>query len=130
MRAWALMPILRARTGPVATVVIGLLVAACGSAGGPSPATSIGPAAANSPSAEATDTAAPPPTERPTASPKPIALPRSTDLPTDGSCRESHPCLGLLPAGSYHTQHFSPGFAFTITSGRWENLADEGGFAG
>jgi hypothetical protein len=117
----------QSRTGLVATVVIGLLVTACGTTGGASPAGSIGPTVAISPSGEATATPSPAPTEQATPSPKPVALSRPTDQPTDGACRENHPCLGLLPAGSYHTQHFSPGFGFTITSGRWENLSDEGG---
>lgn len=108
-------------------VIAGLLVAACGSSGGATPAGSTSSTDTAAPSAETTPTESPPPTERPTPSPKPIAIPRSTDLPTDGACHEGYPCLGLLPAGSYHTQYFIPGFGFTIASGRWENLSDEGG---
>jgi hypothetical protein len=119
---------LRARFRLALLVVAGLLVGACGSTGGATPAGSIGPTDSTAPSAEAIATDSPAATERPTPSPKPIAIPRPTDLPTDGACREEHPCLGLLPAGSYHTQYFIPGFGFTIGSGKWENLSDEGGF--
>jgi hypothetical protein len=116
----------RTPTALIATVTIALASAACGSSGGSVPAASTEASPPVVASAEA-PTATPVPTEAPTPSPKPIAIPRPTDQPTDGSCREDHPCLGLLPPGAYHTQYFSPGFRFTIASGRWENLADEGG---
>jgi hypothetical protein len=107
-----------------AFVVIGLLLAGCGTSGGPSPAGSIAPTeSVGTPIVNASPSAA----SLPTASLRPIAIPRPTDLPIDGTCRDNHPCLGLLPAGSHHTQFFSPGFAFTIASGTWENLADEAG---
>jgi hypothetical protein len=48
---------------------------------------------------------------------------RPTDIPTDGACEEGHPCLGLIAAGSHHTQLFLPGFSFTMAKTGWENLA-------
>jgi hypothetical protein len=107
-----------------AFVVIGLLLAGCGASGGTSPAGSTAPTeSVGTPIVNASRVEA----SQPSASLRPIAIPRPTDLPTDGTCRDNHPCLGLLAAGSHHTQYFSPGFAFTIASGAWENLADEGG---
>ena len=54
-------------------------------------------------------------------------MPRPTDQPSDGACESGHTCLGLLGSGTYHTKVFRPGFAFTISTPGWENLADEGG---
>jgi hypothetical protein len=112
----------------MAMVAVVLLVAACASPGGAGDAVPTASAASAAvASAGPSATLSTLPTQRPTPSSKPVALPRSTDLPTDGSCHENHLCLGLLPPGTYHTKSFGPGFAFTISSGRWENLGDEGG---
>jgi hypothetical protein len=48
-------------------------------------------------------------------------------VPTDGSCEEGLTCLGVLTGGTHHTEHFSPGFGFDMSSDRWVNFAENGG---
>lgn len=92
-----------------------LLVGAC--QGGPT--TSSSARSTPSPIASPTPTGSPTPTVSPTE--RPISVERPTDIPTDGSCVSGHPCLGLLGPGSYHSQDFAPGFAFTIARAGWQN---------
>ena len=57
-------------------------------------------------------------------------MPRPTDVPTDGTCEDGHPCLGLLASGkAYTTTDFRPHVTFSVPDTGWENLVDgEGGF--
>ncbi len=110
------------------TMLAVALLSACQGAGGATPtapAAGLGspPGASASPSAVAI-------TPRPTATPLPLAVPRPADLPTDGTCEAGHACLGLLSPGKHHTEAFSPGFRFAVSTTGWENLSEEGGIFG
>ena len=66
-------------------------------------------------------TATPSPTPTDAATERPVSMERPTDIPIDGSCVPDHACLGLLDPGSYHSQAFTPGFAFSTTKAGWQN---------
>ena len=88
-------------------------------------------AAGSSPGASEVSSVAPSSTPTPTVKPTPslpVVMPPPTDLPTDGTCEEGYPCLGLLEAGkAYTTIAFTPAITFTMPEGGWENISDEGG---
>ena len=94
----------------------------------------VGPSSAPSPviASVAIPTQAPTPssaaalptaTTKPTPRPLPTMFERTTDAPTDGTCEDGHPCLGLIKPGTYHSQLFSPGFSLTMAEAGWENVA-------
>jgi hypothetical protein len=110
----------------VGMVVVCLVVAACQSGGGSSPAATPGPT-----SAAATVAATPtsvPATPVPTST-KPRSLPRTTDFPIDGRCENPDlGCLGTLVAGKeYTTTTFKPTVKFTVPPGGWDNPNEAGG---
>jgi hypothetical protein len=103
--------------------VAAILLAGCGAAAGPSiPAASVAVVVTPPPSVAASASAAATTTPRPTPV-YPTVMTRPTNIPTDGACEDGHPCLGLIAAGSHHTQLFVPGFSFTMAKASWENLA-------
>ena len=107
------------------TIAAAVLLTACQAAGSATPGASI--AAPDSPSPAIASASSSASTPRPSPTPLPLAVPRPTDLPTDGTCESGHTCLGLLPAGTYHSEVFKPGFEFTMSGPGWENLFQEGG---
>lgn len=111
---------MRRSNGVPRTVIAGLLLVltacqAAGSSPGASEVSSVAPSST------------PTPTVKPTPS-LPVVIPPPTDLPSDGTCEEGYPCLGLLEAGkAYTTIAFTPALTFTMPEGGWENISDEGG---
>ncbi len=110
-----------------AGLVVSLLIGCQSSAvASPSVGAVVPTPLAASPSARTSQ--APTAKPRSTPAPPPSSLPRPTDLPTDGACEDGHTCLGLLGAGkAYHSDVFKPGFAFTMPTAGWENLAETAG---
>ena len=110
--------------GRLATFVAVVVLAGCQAAASSStPVASVAVVVTPPPSVAASPTAAPSATARPTPRPLPTVLTRPTDIPTDGTCEAPRPCLGLIAAGSHHSQLFVPGFSFTMAAAGWENLA-------
>jgi hypothetical protein len=98
-------------------------VAGCGAAASPSlPLASVATVVTPPPSVAASASAAATTTPRPTPV-YPTVMTRPTNIPTDGVCEEGRACLGLIAAGSHHTEVFAPGFSFTMAKAGWENLA-------
>ncbi len=97
-----------------------LLIAACqgGSTASQSARSTPSPVA-SSVATSLTTTPSPTPTD--SAAERPVSLERPTDIPIDGSCVPDHSCLGLLGPGSYHSEEFTTGFAFSTTKAGWQN---------
>ena len=64
-------------------------------------------------------------TPKPTPTPYPTRLSRA-GIPVEASCGPEHPCFGLLEPGTHHSEHFAPGFGFTVPAG-WVNFTQTGG---
>jgi len=110
--------------GRLATVLAVVVLAGCGPAASSStPVGSVAVVVTPPPSVAATPSAAPSASARPTPAPFPPIITRPTNIPKDGTCEVPRPCLGLIAAGSHHTQLFVPGFSFTMAAAGWENLA-------
>ncbi len=110
--------------------VVAILVAGCGAATSPSlPVASVAAVATPPPSVAASASAAATTTPRPTPV-YPTVMTRPTNIPTDGVCEEGRACLGLIAAGSHHTEVFAPGFSFTMAKTGWENIGMSPGDVG
>ena len=97
-----------------------LLLSACATTGSaPSSAASAMPSASP---AESVAVATP----KPTPTPFPTRLSRE-GIPVEAICELDHPCFGLLEPGTHHSEHFAPGFEFTVPAG-WVNFTQTGGF--
>jgi hypothetical protein len=113
----------------IACLAIGIL-AGCSAAAPSSPAPTTIPATtvSSAPTASAvpTQAATASPVSTPTAMPRPVSTPVA-NLPSWYVTSERPTGPGILSAGSHTTQHFSPGFTFSVPEG-WVNTSDEGSY--